>query len=71
MITFYTWLKQFKDDDTPLGDLSRDVSDDPEFPRTKKYDIMVQYLKSKDVPNKVLTVLESSFSNYQAQDKHQ
>lgn len=71
MITFYTWLKQFRDYDTPLGDLSRDVLDDPEFPRTKKYDIMVQYLKSKDVPNKVLTVLESSFSNYQAEVIHQ
>ena len=30
--SFYSWLSQFKNDDTPVGDLARDVSFDKGFP---------------------------------------
>lgn len=33
-ISFKTWLDQFKNENTPIGDLSRDVNLDPEFPST-------------------------------------
>lgn len=31
--TFYSWLLQFENDNTAIGDLSRDVRCDGEFPR--------------------------------------
>ncbi len=33
-ISFKTWLDQFKSENTPIGDLSRDVNLDSEFPST-------------------------------------
>lgn len=65
MITFYTWLKQFHDQDNSLGDLSRDVLDDSGFPRTKKYDIILEYLLSLHASDNALETFEESFSVYQ------
>ena len=39
-VTLIRWLQQFKNDDTPVGDLARDASFDKEFPRhsdSRKY----------------------------------
>ena len=46
--TFYSWLLQFKDDDTAIGDLSRDVRCDKEFPRRAiSYRHLKDYFESK------------------------
>lgn len=45
--SFYSWLSQFKNDSTPVGDLVRDVRFDKEFPRhsdSRKY--LRDYLES-------------------------
>ena len=45
--SFYSWLSQFKNDDTPVGDLARDVRFDKKFPRhsdSRKY--LRDYLES-------------------------
>lgn len=31
---FYSFMKQFKDDRSPIGDLARDMADDDFFPKT-------------------------------------
>jgi uncharacterized protein YozE (UPF0346 family) len=47
--TFYQWLKVFRREDNPVGDLARDVLEDPTFPKraTSREDIL-EYLKSGD-----------------------
>ena len=45
--SFYSWLSQFKNDSTPVGDLARDVRFDKKFPRhsdSRKY--LSDYLES-------------------------
>ena len=46
-VTLIGWLSQFKNDDTPVGDLARDVRFDKKFPRhsdSRKY--LRDYLES-------------------------
>jgi uncharacterized protein YozE (UPF0346 family) len=33
MKTFRVWVRQFGEDNTPFGDLARDIADDSEFPK--------------------------------------
>ena len=33
-MSFYNWIKEFKEDDNPVGDLARDLLNDPLFPKT-------------------------------------
>ena len=45
--SFYSWLSQFKNDSTSVGDLARDVRFDKKFPRhsdSRKY--LRDYLES-------------------------
>ena len=44
-MTFKTWIKDFEDDDTPFGDLARDIKIDEEFPVTKKFEKIARHLR--------------------------
>lgn len=65
MITFYTWLKQFQDQDDSIGDLSRDASNDADFPRTKNYGILLKHLKISNATDNALNAFKKAFSFYQ------
>jgi len=46
--SFYSWLLQFKNDYTAIGDLARDVNRDSEFPRRSiSYRYLKKYFESK------------------------
>ena len=43
-MTFKTWIKQFKGEDSPLGDLAEDIYRDKSFPYTYKFETMIYHL---------------------------
>lgn len=43
---FFGWVKQFKNDDTPFGDLAKDILADFNFPVIAQKDIIKEYLDS-------------------------
>ena len=50
MINFYQWLNRYKDNDTALGDLAKDLLNDPDLPRVTKNSkkSVYRYLKNKN-----------------------
>jgi uncharacterized protein YozE (UPF0346 family) len=65
MITFYTWILQFRKFDNAIGDLSRDISRDSSFPRTVKYEKILTYLKSVNACDNAVITFKKSFTRYQ------
>jgi uncharacterized protein YozE (UPF0346 family) len=65
LITFYTWLKQFKNSQNSLGDLSRDALADSSFPRTSKYETILEHLTFSNACDNAIDTFRKSFGNYQ------
>lgn len=65
--SFYSWLLQFKNDDTAIGDLARDANRDCEFPRRSiSYRNLKKYLESKSVCDAAMNVFNEAFNQYKA-----
>jgi uncharacterized protein YozE (UPF0346 family) len=65
--SFYSWLLQFKNDDTAIGDLARDASSDGEFPRRSiSYRYLKKYLESKHACDAAMNVFKEAFAQYKA-----
>lgn len=45
--TFQTWIENFRDVDLPIGDLARDIAEDPEFPIEDSFAIIHEYICGK------------------------
>ena len=68
--SFYSWLSQFKNDSTSVGDLARDVRFDKKFPRhsdSRKY--LRDYLESMGGGGgggeKTMSIFEEVFTHYE------
>ena len=64
--SFYSWLSQFKNDDTSVGYLARDSRFDKEFPRysiSRKH--LRKYLESMDACDNVISIFEEAFTQYE------
>lgn len=65
--SFYSWLLQFKNADTAIGDLARDASSDGEFPRRSiSYRYLKKYLESKHACDAAMAVFTDAFAQYKA-----
>ena len=65
--SFYSWLLQFKKDDTAIGDLARDAGNDSEFPRRSiSNGHLKKYLESKHACDAAMNVLAEAFAQYKA-----
>ena len=65
--SFYSWLLQFKNDDTAIGDLARDARDDREFPRRSiSYRHLKKYLESKHACEAAMNVFMEAFTQYKS-----
>jgi len=69
MNDFLTWINQFKEDLTPIGDLARNMKDDKYFPKSKRHDIILEYLKLLNTSNDMICTFEEAFLKYQADMK--
>ena len=68
--SFYSWLSQFKNDSTSVGDLARDVRFDKEFPRhsnSRKY--LRDYLESMGACDSTMSIFEEAFTHYEQDTK--
>ncbi|MBQ3681022.1 MAG: sterile alpha motif-like domain-containing protein [Paludibacteraceae bacterium] len=62
---FYSWLLQFKSDNTPLGDLARDAKEDKEFPRhSTSYKNIKAHLDFNSASIDALEIFERAFVRY-------
>lgn len=69
--SFYSWLLQFKSDNTPLGDLARDAKADKDFPRHAiSYKHLNDYLVSKAACKDALSIFEKAFREYEKSYKN-
>lgn len=64
MLTYKEWLLKFVDVDLPIGDIAADISADDEFPNTKDYESISEYLESKNVPDSFIRVFEYTYKMY-------
>ena len=63
--SFYSWLLQFKNDDTAIGDLARDARSDADFPRRSiSYRHLKYYLESRHACDAALDVFTDAFAQY-------
>lgn len=45
-MSFRKWIEQFNEDDSPIGDLARDIQHDKEFPDSEDYEELTDHLKN-------------------------
>ena len=69
MTNFLTWIIQFKKDITPTGELARNIEFDKEFPRSKRYNIILEHLESQNTSDNMICIFEEAFLQYQADTK--
>lgn len=62
--SFKTWIIQFREEDTPRGDLARDMKLDKSFPTTTNGNKMYEYLDSK-ASTAALVTFEEVFKEYE------
>ena len=66
--SFYSWLLQFKNDYTAIGDLARDVNRDSEFPRRSiSYRYLKKYFESKHACDAAMNVFMEAFTQYKSE----
>jgi uncharacterized protein YozE (UPF0346 family) len=64
LLTFKEWLLKFSGVDLPIGDIAADVAADDNFPNTKDYQSIVDYLKSNPTSDSFMRVFEYSFKMF-------
>ena len=45
MVSFRKWMEQYKEECSPMGDLSRDIAADDTFPKSSNADILFAYME--------------------------
>ncbi|OKI14178.1 YozE family protein [Streptomyces sp. CB03911] len=63
---FRAWLLRHVDEQSPIGDLARDVRDDHEWPEgePESFELYNEYLESMNACIDALDVLEDAWSRY-------
>ena len=64
VMTFYHYLKKGPLPDCPHGDLMVDIRGDKSFPRTSKFEIILEYLKGCGACPNALYALNDAWESY-------
>lgn len=64
--SFSAWLKTHKSQDNAIGDLARDVSDDPDWPARKGRQGQLDYLEGRGAIPAAIETLERAWTEYEA-----
>lgn len=66
-MTYKDYILQFISEDTPAGDIARDIAQDPHFPATSNHDELDYYLTVDQTScDSFMQVFERTFNEYQA-----
>jgi uncharacterized protein YozE (UPF0346 family) len=61
---FKEWIMQFEKDDSPIGDLAKDIKRDKQFPSNKDYKSILDYLESNRACYGEIEAFEHAFEIY-------
>jgi len=64
MMSFRVWLRHFIKDDTAIGDLSRDVDNDSNFPTKNDYNLILTHLQNLNACDGAIDTFKVSWSDY-------
>lgn len=68
MIPFLSWVKQYRRDYTPLGDLSRKILKEKKICKVRKHNPIRHYLKStKNFNKNELKLFEKTYNQYKTE----
>ena len=68
-MTFKRWLLQFKNEDTPIGDLASDVARDRSLPVTNSYTAWHDHLLGRRACPEALEALRWAWQQYESEVK--
>lgn len=69
-MTFKAWiLKNYLNKDSHIGDLAGDIDRDKNFPDTKSYGRILNYLKTKFACKECIATFKEAYRNYYHQNK--
>lgn len=68
-MSFAKWLMQFVEENSPLGDLARDVAKDKNFPRSRRYETIYSYLEDGGASDACMIVFEEAWENFDRKEK--
>lgn len=64
MLTYKEWLLKFIDVNLPIGDLAKDVEADKTFPNSKKREVILEHLESRQAAPIVIDIFERTYRFY-------
>jgi len=65
MVSFVSFILKFKNDDSPIGDLARDIEMDKRINRNLGYEKLLSYLIDKNACSGALNALDEAYEYYQ------
>jgi len=66
---FYTWLRGYSGNNTPMGDFARDVIGDNYFPKVNNFDIIHNYLVSKKACPEAIKIFMTAYIKWENSNK--
>jgi uncharacterized protein YozE (UPF0346 family) len=64
-MSFYSYVKEYRKEQSARGDLARDMLADREFPKKGAYENMLDYLESKNACDGAMNTFERVFREYE------
>lgn len=64
-MTFQNFMARFREVDLPIGDLARDMQDDPNFPESKSAAEIRTHLEQSGACDAALATFDNAFKYYQ------
>lgn len=64
MMSFRVWLRHFIEDNTAIGDLSRDADRDSIFPTKNDYHAILNHLQNLNACSNAIDTFKTSWSDY-------
>jgi uncharacterized protein YozE (UPF0346 family) len=65
-LTFRQFLRECEGDESPVGDLAREVAQDSQFPEVNDQDALITYLQSRTDYEPVFKAARSAWGRYEA-----
>ena len=63
-MTFTSWILKFEQVNLAIGDLSRDIKSDSDFPVSSDYDTLRNYLEKCGASDPCMTTFENAFKYF-------
>lgn len=62
--SFREWMRSMEEEDNAIGDLAREMAQDPNFPDSGDLDALEEYFEGIPHPHQLMDVLRLAWKNY-------